>query len=84
MSAKVIPFRDTSLRKMLASRRTYREGCKQLAAAAFAEAFNSSLRQQPSISQLYLHDATSIFVAAMRRELKRVARGTGRFELMRP
>jgi hypothetical protein len=83
MSAKVIPFRDTSLRKMLASRRTYREGCKQLAAAAFAEAFSSSLRQ-PSISQLYLHDATSIFVAAMRRELKRVARGTGRFELMRP
>jgi hypothetical protein len=79
----VIPFRDPRPKAMLASRRSYREGCKQLAAAAFAEAFSKSLRV-PNISQIYMHDATSIFVAAMRRELKRVARGTGRFRSVRP
>jgi hypothetical protein len=83
VSAKVIPFRDTRVPKMLASRRDYREGCKQLAAAAFAEAFSKSLRV-PNISQIYMHDATSIFVAAMRRELKRVACGTGHFKSVRP
>ena len=79
----VIPFRDPRPKAMLASRRAYREGCKDLAAAAFAEAFNRSLRL-PNISQIYLHDATSIFVAAMRRELKQVARGTGHFRSVRP
>lgn len=81
-SARVIPFRDTRVPKMLASRQAYREGCKQLAAAAFTEAFNRSLKL-PHISQINIRDMAPIFAAAMRRELKRRVRGSGRFKSVR-
>jgi hypothetical protein len=72
----VVPFRDPRPKAHLASRRTYRDGCKQLASAAFGEAFNQSLRQ-PGVGEVGINEAVSIFVAAMRRELRQRARGAG-------
>jgi hypothetical protein len=68
----VIPFRDPRPKSKLAARHAYRPGCRQLAAAAFAEAFNKSLKLPP-IAQADIGDAISIFAAAMRRELKHLA-----------
>jgi hypothetical protein len=80
----VIPFRDprvSSQKARLAARRAYREGCKQVAASAFAEAFTKSLKL-PAVGQTDIADAVSIFAGCMRRQL-RLASGAG-FGSVRP
>jgi hypothetical protein len=74
MTSNVIPFRDPDLplvgAERLTARRAYRAGCKAIAAAAVAEAFSAAGRV-PGIGRLGCDDALPVFVAAMRRELRK-------------
>ena len=74
MSAVVLPFRASppkiSRAERIAARRTYRKGCADLAAQAVAQAFTES-GTLPGTQGLGVDDAFPIFVAAMRRELRK-------------
>jgi hypothetical protein len=77
MTSNVIPFRnprDPDLPSVgaerLAARRAYREGCKLLAEYFVAQAF-SAAGKMPGIGRLGCDDALPVFVAAMRRELRK-------------
>lgn len=74
MSISVIPFRDPSaplpFKKRIAARKAYREGMATLAQRAVEDAFVASARLLGA-DGILLEDAMSLFVAAMRRELRR-------------
>ncbi len=75
-SAKVIPFRDPHQSReqtpaeRRAARRAYREGCKLIAAHCVAQAFSAAFKV-PGANGISVDDAMPIFVAAMRRELRK-------------
>jgi hypothetical protein len=75
MGSNVIPFRDPYLPatgpERLAARRAYRAGCKVIAAEAVAQAFRAAGRVPGVGHRLGCDDALPIFVAAMRRELRK-------------
>jgi hypothetical protein len=72
--ASILPFRDPSLPltgvERLAARRVYRASCKAIAAKAVTQAF-SEANKTPGCGKLSVEDALPVFVAAMRRELRR-------------
>lgn len=66
--SNVVPLhRQPSIAERLSVRRIYRQRAKEVAAATVARALNDSLLGQT----VDLNDALPIFVAAMRRELKK-------------
>lgn len=69
MTAKILNFAAPSvpLKERLAVRRAYRKRCRQIAAESIAAAF----RESGKGTSIGIDDAVPIFVAAMRRELKR-------------
>ena len=74
MSYNVIPFRYPYLplegAERLAARRMYREACKSIASEYVAKAFAAS-STTPATGKLGCDDALPVFVAAMRRELRK-------------
>lgn len=74
MTSNVIPFRDPSLPavgiKRIAAIRAYRAGCKEIAAKTVAQAFSAAGRI-PGAEKISIDDALPLFVAAMRRELRK-------------
>jgi len=75
MAENVIPFHDPSLPaeglERLAARRKYRAGCKAIAASAVSRAFSETTKI-PGTKKIGCEDALPVFVAAMRRELRKV------------
>jgi hypothetical protein len=74
MSARIIPFRDPDLpavgAERLAIRRVFRASCKVVAAKAVGEAFSEVIKT-PGTKKIGLDDAWPMFIAAMRRELRK-------------
>ena len=74
MSAAILPFKlgsqEPSGKDYLAARRAFREDCKVLASIAGAKAFSESAKLAGA-KTLGIDDAAHVFVAAMRRELRR-------------
>jgi hypothetical protein len=74
MASNVVPFRDPSLpaagAEGLAIRRKYRAGCKAIATKSVSQAFEESFKL-PGIGKLNADHAYPLFVAAMRRELRK-------------
>jgi hypothetical protein len=72
MSAKIIPFpiepAPPSLRERLAVRREYRRRCDEIAYAGMSRTFMEALKEGRGVS---MENAVAIFVAAMRREIRR-------------
>ena len=73
MTAAILPFHlgksaEPSPVAQRAARRLYRERCREMATSAVATAFSESAK---GIADLGVDDALPIFVAAMRRELRR-------------
>lgn len=72
MSAKVIPLfqpmKQPSLTERLAARRIYRQRCKEMCGSLVARAFTASARG----IDIGCDDAVPLFLAAMRRELRKV------------
>ena len=75
MDSNVVPFRNPDLPlealERLVARRKYREGCKVIAAKTVAQAFAEAVRL-PGVGKLGAEDAYPLFVAAMRRELRKM------------
>jgi hypothetical protein len=75
MSAQIIQFPTNPtdelppLKERLEARRAYRLICRNIATAAVSKAFTDTLKSSGSLP-VYVDDAASIFVAAMRRELR--------------
>jgi hypothetical protein len=73
-AATVIPFRDPSLPAVGAERllaiRAYRAGCREIAATAVAQAF-SETATIAGAEKIGINDAHPLFIAAMRRELRK-------------
>lgn len=74
MADNVIVFRDPSLPaegiERLIARRVLREGCKKIAADMLAKAMKQAF-SLPGVGKLGTEDALPVFMAAMRRELRR-------------
>ena len=74
MTCNVIPFRDPSMPAVgadrLAARRIFRAHCRSIAARTVAQAF-SEASKTPGTTKLGCDDALYVFVAAMRRELRK-------------
>jgi hypothetical protein len=72
--ASILPFRDPALplegAERLAARRVFRASCKAIAAKTVAEAFTKAFKT-PGTGKLGCDDALRVFVAAMRRELRK-------------
>jgi hypothetical protein len=71
---EVIRFHDPSLpltgNERLVARRAYRKGCRAVATVAVAHAFSVAAKL-PGVDRLGCDDVLPIFVAAMRRELRK-------------
>jgi hypothetical protein len=74
MASNVIPFPDPYLpatgAERLAAIRAYRAGCREIAARAVAQAY-SAAANIPGAKKIGTDDAYPLFVAAMRRELRK-------------
>jgi len=74
MADNILPFRDPAVPaggpERLAARRAYREVCQAIAAQIVADAFSLTCKS-PGASVIGCSDALPIFVAAMRRELRK-------------
>jgi hypothetical protein len=74
MSSNVVPFRDPYLplegTRRLKARRLFRASCKTIAAKAVAEACSEAFNT-PGVGNLGCDDGLPVFVAAMRRELRK-------------
>lgn len=74
MASNVVPFRDPYLplvgAERLAPRRVYRASCKVIAAKAVAQACSEAAKT-PGAGKLSCEDTLPLFVAAMRRELRK-------------
>lgn len=74
MTAAILPFRDLGVSAepspaaRRAARRLYRERCRDMATGLVGAALSESCK---GIADLGVDDALPIFVAAMRRELRR-------------
>lgn len=71
----VIPFKDPCApvtgTARLKARRAYRAACNAIAVDVVASAFSATARA-PGVEGLGVDDAVPLFVAAVRRELRRV------------
>jgi hypothetical protein len=74
VASNVIPFRDPSLPAVGAERlmaiRAYRAGCREIAAKAVAQAFSATAKISGT-EKIGINDAHPLFIAAMRRELRK-------------
>jgi hypothetical protein len=74
MSSNVVPFRDPYLplegAERLQSRRIYSAACRTIAPEYVAKAFAATFKT-PGTWKLGCDDALPVFVAAMRRELRK-------------
>lgn len=74
MANNIVPFRDPYLplegAERLAARRIYRASCAVIAAKIVPQAFTEAAKT-PGTRRLGCDDAFPLFVAAMRRELRK-------------
>lgn len=75
MPSNVVPFRDPYLPlegvERLVARRVYRAACKEVAAKTVAQALTETYKTAPGTGKLSVEDTFPLFVAAMRRELRK-------------
>jgi hypothetical protein len=77
MRSNVIPFRSPDApaegAERLAAIRAYRAACREVAAETVADAFSAASKaaKVPGVRSLGCDDALPLFVAAMRRELRK-------------
>jgi len=73
--ADILRFRDPDRPlegiERLAVRRVYRANCKAVAAMAVAQALTETHKTAPGTGKLSVEDTFPLFVAAMRRELRK-------------